>query len=853
MKPPITGPGIIVAGAAHASGSDALVAAASDDADAALDPTLASEDPSNGEPHSESGASRSFPIDSNGSSGSDGGSIPPQSEDGFKLIREGLSHVDAASQLIARGTDAIQYRMAELEDLVASLRATQGKAATPSKPDTSQRLERLLDRVQNLEAKNRGLQRKNDELERVAEEGRGAIRDAQRAKTNETRIAAELERINDELEELRSATSAAGNLITGILSMLEGAAGNVEGALETADKIGSALGQDPETLEKHREVIGIIEGVAAILESIHTESESAERILSTAMTSRRSSVPAALVSEAIGYQRSVELSLDEEWLPDMDESVLARLPGTSKLILKKIFLSMAWAYEDEGEIEVGMIAGALLEAIRLASEKDAAALNRAVEKAISVIISPHSGRKEIRGFVHEAVRLMQLSKSGRDLSKRATSIPYMQFSGWRYNDQEGRFVRRKLYSSGEIDAKEGKTLIEIKGMWLGGVLGKFITMMLTADESVLSIPVEYYHTSGPTNGFDPFEHAIKIVNQLARYKKMISSGIGDKLELHVTSRDPVPNEVVMAMHTFLGKDKLEVIWYDHILTQEGEALSRQLSLDIGTQPEEEGSIEEGPASDEEISEGAIDGLPEPFEDETEDTPQATVIEDAGDDVELQINLEIDPDLEEETFDETGEVEDADDEEILKQLKREDDIRAAQLIIYPSKALLEHVEHNTSIFDDFIEWLVDNGHHEGLENLGDSEITRLYDKFVEEADAAQQSQTSHPWDSIEDKKAQNTFNGLMRHTIKKDIVIDWSKRVTKGVQNVDIYKTLDWLEDNSRAVDDALKQDIGNFKGDLKSRLTDGAYFKTFEDGPALLGLIKHHIWLRDKKPRSSSP
>jgi hypothetical protein len=104
----------------------------------------------------------------------------------------------------------------------------------------------------------------------------------------------------------------------------------------------------------------------------------------------------------------------------------------------------------------------------------------------------------------------------------------------------------------------------------------------------------------------------------------------------------------------------------------------------------------------------------------------------------------------------------------------------------------------------------------------------------------------PWDVIEDKKAQSTFDGLMgRVAVKVKGTLDWNKRFTQGINNRDVCATLSWLASNSTHVDEDLRQRIGAFIEDIKGRLKDGSFFKTLDDGQELVDIMKHYVWLRD--------
>jgi hypothetical protein len=398
---------------------------------------------------------------------------------------------------------------------------------------------------------------------------------------------------------------------------------------------------------------------------------------------------------------------------------------------------------------------------------------------------------------------------------------------------------------------------------------------------------------------------------------MIINRDGRVLEYHNTSWKPAPPDVIQAIHDFFGEGRFRCIWYHSIFDPVGQELTPDVAkalLANGNKPPEvvrRGQVEpeaeatpEAPAADieastpadssdadEEIGESSVeveivvdDSIAEEevdpsLEHELDSPPEAegdTVVKAGSDVVADDETVELDDDdvevvIDEDAFETEAEersqaaeaaeakataepADDSEDEEaILAELEREEQATAAPAIIYSKQALMEHVDYNTSRFDDFIEWLVENDRFVGLNEMDDAEIIQLYDIWeaehpIEAQPAAQHQHVgaTQPWKSIDDKKAQSTFDGLLGQiAIKARGPLDWKKRFTQGVNNGDIVATLNWIASNSNHVDDALRQRISAFIEDIRGRLKDGSFFKTLEDGHELIDIMKHYVWLRD--------
>jgi hypothetical protein len=515
------------------------------------------------------------------------------------------------------------------------------------------------------------------------------------------------------------------------------------------------------------------------------------------------------------------------------------VPEFASYAVANMFRGLTSAFSDDNAQLTSKKMVALMEAYRTLSLKnDIVGASYAINCALATILSPNIHSFEKRGSFHEVVRLANLIESGRDIDHISVQIPNIGFEGWWIDYKYNTITKRYFETAAEIDAKEGGTLIEVKSVWLGNSLGHYLSRMLKADHSgsIVHISKRIDHSS---QSFKTIKMAVGIANQLARYKKMMESGLGDHFEFHVTSPEPVPEDTLEAFRIFFGEGKIDVIWYSDILQREGINITRE-TAERDTIPETESPA---PAHEDAVEGPAEVIAPDAAPEAASKTAATETVEDIPD-------AEAWDDTEAEADEEMSE------EEIAAQAEFHERFTDASLAIYQSRRFLEHVGHDASKLEGFMESIVSEGHWQTSMSAlsGDDLFGRLrplYDTWLARQEEAARSQAAAnaPWQAVDDKAARSTFNAFLANQDprrKADMAIDWRKRVAQTIFNEHVTGALAEMQDTDAVkAEGRLSNRIGVFIEHLRNRYSPRSYFKIREDGPELMAIMKQYVWLTD--------
>ncbi|MBN1283308.1 MAG: hypothetical protein JXA24_06015 [Proteobacteria bacterium] len=462
----------------------------------------------------------------------------------------------------------------------------------------------------------------------------------------------------------------------------------------------------------------------------------------------------------------------------------------SRGLFSSIFDSLSTIFENMNTEAVTERLNAFMEAAAFLLGQDGTeGAQRMALNAISRLIAAEVPARERRGSFYEVVRSAGLMMEGRKFDRLSASMPRVSFLGWRF-DGTG-FRAEHLNTESEIDAMEGRTLVEFKAVNLAGAIGNYLAQMLrnTGSEGATVFRTRSEIASGK---FDA-GYVVKVANQMIRYRQLMDSGHASALELHLTSQTAMPRDVVNAIHEFFGAERLRIFHYADALTRRG------VLLTPGSQPTANGTAAPEAAAFPQAAAVVVEKQAHPA-----DRPPPT---------------------------------------------REE----AQAAIYQSSLIMSEAGFNTATIEQFISWIVDEPARaeafaqEAPESL-QSHLLDQFRRWQAEQDGADDGDAEAPWLDVETERAQKRFNRLYDTIIRKDVSPDWGQRVTQGVQNTDVMKILAWIKDQQIVVDDDVTG-INDMASDLIVRLKETykpeSYFKLDVDGDAVIEIMRRFIWLSE--------
>ncbi len=459
----------------------------------------------------------------------------------------------------------------------------------------------------------------------------------------------------------------------------------------------------------------------------------------------------------------------------------------------------------------------------LASHRRIPGSDAIILSAIAALVHPGGDDALARGMIHQVIRLAGLVQAGRRLDGMGVVVARkVQFRGWWMDRRARQALPRTMIDDVEADAVEGDALIEIKRVFLGARFGDYLQILL---DGASGNEVINGGRADNGNGADPFQMAVKKANQLLRYRQLIVEGKSRKLELHVTSRDPVPVETVDAIHRAFPPQSVEVWWYRNTL--------RDDAVRITPRVREPASVVSAPPVPEVSDSPEKHGLPteQAISDEPEraETPVIAIEEDVPSPREL-----------------------------------------AGALVYSNLSVLDEFDHDSRRVQPFIDWLINAGEWDKISSLaGDEqehELKVLVNRWLSRGGSRTITpRQENPWSrQVTDQRAKRKINSMMKQLKSrghKGKEIDWRQRKAIGVNNNDIISILKGIREEveelgrqrkKRIDEDAMEAftaRLNNFVMHIRNRYKLDAYVIIYqgnelvEDVATLIDIFKQYFWL----------
>lgn len=209
---------------------------------------------------------------------------------------------------------------------------------------------------------------------------------------------------------------------------------------------------------------------------------------------------------------------------------------------------------------------ALEQALKLFLERtDIKNTRSQVEKLEHILRSPDSSATDLRGKLHEIMRIADLINNGHRISGVEIVHHNLQLETWNADQANRRAHRVTTTLNLRVDAMEGNTAIEVKSLLMSdefcGYLIKYLDP-LTCSQNQIAMG-----TLTHTDLLDIEGNALKFAAQLERYAAAINSRKFAKLELLLTSSSRITQNAVDAIYRFFERetkktDSLKIVWYD---------------------------------------------------------------------------------------------------------------------------------------------------------------------------------------------------------------------------------------------------------------------------------------------------
>jgi hypothetical protein len=434
---------------------------------------------------------------------------------------------------------------------------------------------------------------------------------------------------------------------------------------------------------------------------------------------------------------------------------------------------------------------------------------------------------EVKGFAHQIIRIAQLLEAGRNLTAIEQCYSEDDFDGVNYDEEHFLIIPASVRGKSSIDAREGSTLIEIKSLPLDQEISRLLTAILSGPLPKSGLPVIPDDASRRAEDQQPPAFlATKMANQLLRYRRLLDQGVGELLELHLTSGLPLAQELVDAIARFF-RGRVRLFQYEHLLTEHATPL-----LPSPVEPLADGA--HAPAPPDEFA------APPPLlspEAEVAPSPPAAAPVVPATPVEPEAAL--------------SRIEPPEGE---RALELDDEIR--QHVMTAEFFRRARIGDDFERVDRFIEWLLTettaaNGTLEALSATSPAESMRIFLALYESWEKSSPSTEARirlPAD-IPDKRAQDRFNGYLRsingHTI------DWGARVDKETCVSHIREALAALMHETAAeLHPPFKRRIKQLYDDMA--LYEPSYIgtgKTADFKPRLREIMKEYLWIEEGRTK----
>jgi hypothetical protein len=176
----------------------------------------------------------------------------------------------------------------------------------------------------------------------------------------------------------------------------------------------------------------------------------------------------------------------------------------------------------------------------------------------------------VTGYLNEVARIGALLASGRRITGVGVEMPKITVRAWsgRINRSSPVIWPKKHTLRPEIDVmEEGRKGIEIKHASFAKRTFREYTLKLLEQGIEPRDPIRI--PEGRKVSPRLIEGAIRFVNQMIYYRKLMDGGHLDKVEYLLTSVKRVPEEITSAAHAFLGEENFRFIQYDGMFSNEG--------------------------------------------------------------------------------------------------------------------------------------------------------------------------------------------------------------------------------------------------------------------------------------------
>lgn len=175
----------------------------------------------------------------------------------------------------------------------------------------------------------------------------------------------------------------------------------------------------------------------------------------------------------------------------------------------------------------------------------------------------------VAGYLNEIARIGALMAKGRNITAVGAKMPEITIKAWSTDVSwtNGKIRPKKLTLRPEIDAIEnGIKAIEIKNASLSKrtFVNYALKLLEQGDAPEYPLMIE----EGERQARRQILSAIRFVNQLLYYRKVIENPPLNMLEYQLTSVRRIPDSIVSAMYGFMGENFM-MIQYDHMFSSDG--------------------------------------------------------------------------------------------------------------------------------------------------------------------------------------------------------------------------------------------------------------------------------------------
>jgi hypothetical protein len=193
-----------------------------------------------------------------------------------------------------------------------------------------------------------------------------------------------------------------------------------------------------------------------------------------------------------------------------------------------------------------------------------------VHLAWSTFMNCRAPAYRVAGFLNEIARIGAFMASGKRITAVGAEMPEMTLKAWstHLNRTDG-MIRPKVHTlRPEVDAiEDGRKAIEIKSVSFAKRTFREYALKLLEQGDAPEHPVMISANLGTSHR--SILGAIRFVNQLLYYRKILEIPPLERLEYHLTSVKRIPDSIISAAYGFMGEDYFRMIQYDHMFSDDG--------------------------------------------------------------------------------------------------------------------------------------------------------------------------------------------------------------------------------------------------------------------------------------------